>query len=74
MEKCNYVKEVGLMMGELGRGARIMLEQEHVRFIDLCTAAGGANQGARFNKGVMEDNVIQNLKGAAGDQSMPVAP
>ncbi len=49
-----------------------MLEQEHLRFINIfaATGSGGIGGGHRFNKGIMEHKVINNLRCVSGDKSL----
>ena len=52
---------VGRCSGAIGA----MLEQEHLRFINMFAASGDCGSSAgklKYPKGIMEHKVIQNLK------------
>ncbi len=69
-----YVKELTTVCEDVFRATGAMLEQEHLRFINMFvatgTGGGAGGGGAKFAKGVMEHRVIQNLKAANGDTSV----
>ncbi len=56
-----YVKEIAIMIYEF-------FEQEHLRMINVVSAInpGGVTGSHRAPKGIMEHNVIQNLRAANG--------
>ena len=49
-----------------------MLEQEHLRFINMFAATGGGGRGGghTFEKTIMEHKVIQYLRAVNGDKSL----
>ena len=70
MEK--YVKELSKVCWDMFRATGAMLEREHLRFINMFTEAGSGGNGGghRFNKGIMEHKVINNLRCVSGDKSL----
>jgi hypothetical protein len=57
-----YVKELSDVCMEMLVATGSMLEQEHLRFINMVAAAGGGGHGGgshKFPKAVMEHKIIQ---------------
>ncbi len=65
-----YVRELSKVCWDMFRATGAMFEQEHLRFINMFTAAGsgGNGTGHRFNKIIMEHKVINNLRCVNGDK------
>ena len=67
-----YVKELANLMADLTKAAGRMFEQEHLRMINMVSAINvgglGSGGGPRFNKGIMEHRVVQNLRAVNGDK------
>ncbi len=59
-----YIKELSKVCWDMSRATGAMFEQEHLRFINMFTAAGGGGNGGgyRHPKAVMENKVIQTLR------------
>ncbi len=70
MEK--YVKELPKVCWDILRATGAMFEQEHLNFINMfaATGSGGSRGGHRFNTGIMEHKVINNLRCVSGDKSL----
>ena len=68
-----YVKELSDVRTEMFRATGCMFEQEHLRFINMITAAGSGGAGggsSKYPRSVMENKVIQNLRAVNGDKSL----
>ena len=67
-----YVKELASMVIKITKAIGRMFEQEPLRFMAMHAASGGSKTGGheKYQKGIMEHRVIQNLKNVNGDKSM----
>ncbi len=73
MWRSNYVNELTNVCMEMFKSTGTMFEQEHLRFISMFVAAGstGASGGSyKYPKGIVEHEVIQNLRGVSGDKPL----
>ena len=69
----SYVKELAAMVIKITKSMGRMFEHEPLRFMSMYTASGGGKSGGgheKYNKGIMEHRVIQNLKNVNGDKSL----
>ncbi len=57
------VKELSKVCRDMFRATGAMFEQEHLSFINMFAATGSGCHGGghRFNKGIMEHKIINNL-------------
>ncbi len=64
-----YVKELCKVCWDMFRASGAMLEQEHLRFINMFTAAGSGGNGGgyRYPKAIMEHKVVMSLRMVSGD-------
>ena len=69
-----YVRELAAVVIDLTKASGKMFEQEHLRMINMVSAintgGSGATGGPRFNRGIMEHKVIQNLRAVNGDKGL----
>ena len=65
-----YIRELSKVCGDMFRATGAMFEQEHLRFINMFTAAGSGGNGGgyKYPKAIMEHKVIQNLRAVNGDK------
>ncbi len=67
-----YVKELASLLVDTIQAAGKKFEEEHLRMINMVTSIhpGGGGGGTRFNKGIMEHGVIQNLRAVSVDKGL----